>query len=199
MSILSARAIKRIPNILTVGRIALVPIIVAIFYLTPGTFSTETANNIALAAFFIAGFSDYLDGHIARKYNAHSEFGATFDPIADKLLVTVMLLLFVKLARADLVLVTLLISREIIMSGFREWMSKVGKAAAVKVSNLGKYKTTAQMLAIGFLVANRYELVDGYNTYHIGNILLVIATILSLVSLADYFYRAFQSQAMKQA
>lgn len=199
MPSLPVNAIKRIPNILTGGRIALVPLIVLLFSLTPGTINTETANNLALAVFFIAGVTDWLDGYIARRFNATSDFGATFDPIADKLLVTVMLVLFVKLRRADLVIVSLLISREIIMSGFREWMTKAGRAAAVKVSNLGKYKTTFQMLAIGFLIANRYSIGFGVHTYHIGNVLLVIAAILSIVSLLDYFYRALYAPALKQA
>lgn len=193
MPILPINTIKHIPNVLTVGRILLIPVIVFIFYLTPHSISPEKANNLALAAFFLASISDWLDGFIARKFNAFSDFGATFDPIADKLLVTVMLILFLKLQRADLIVVTLIIFREIMMSGFREWMQKVGKGASVKVSNLGKYKTTFQMLAIAFLVANEYRLAYGYTTYHIGQFLLLVAAVLSIISMLDYFHRALKS------
>lgn len=190
---LPTHAIKHIPNILTVGRILLVPLIILIYYWTPGRMSIQTANNLALFTFFLASITDWLDGFLARKFNAHSDFGATFDPIADKLLVTAMLVLFTKLGRADLFIVTLIIFREILMSGFREWMLKAGKGAAVKVSNLGKYKTTFQMIAIAFLIANEYRLAYGYTTYHIGQVLLFIAAVLSVISMLDYFYKALKA------
>ncbi|MGC9954080.1 MAG: CDP-diacylglycerol--glycerol-3-phosphate 3-phosphatidyltransferase [Rhizomicrobium sp.] len=138
----------RLPNILTVLRIALVPVFVIAFWL-PG----ETARLIAFAIFCIAGISDALDGLAARKLNAGSDFGRMLDPIADKILVGVALMMLVSEGSFDgwkLVPALVILSREFLVSGLREFLA--GADVSVPVSFFAKIKTTIQMFAIGAMI-----------------------------------------------
>jgi cardiolipin synthase (CMP-forming) len=137
-----------LPNILTVLRIALVPVFVLAFWL-PG----DTARWTAFVLFAIAGISDGLDGFLARKYDAGSDFGRMLDPIADKILVGVALMMLVADGRFDgwkLVPALVILSREILVSGLREFLA--GAQVGVPVTFLAKIKTTMQIVAIGAMI-----------------------------------------------
>ncbi|WP_111640938.1 CDP-diacylglycerol--glycerol-3-phosphate 3-phosphatidyltransferase [Marinimicrobium alkaliphilum] len=139
-------------NQLTLIRIVLIPLFVVVFYLP-----VSWAYLAAAAIFSIAAITDWLDGYVARKYNQSTAFGAFLDPVADKLMVVIALLLLVGLhhdkpwfAGAAAVIV----GREIVISALREWMAALGKSASVAVSYIGKVKTTLQMTAIIVLLTN---------------------------------------------
>ena len=139
-----------IPNIITLARIVLIPCFVVAFYLP-----TRNAGLITAAIFCLAGFTDWLDGFLARKLNQTSRFGAFLDPVADKLIVAVALVLLV--GRYGSVWITIpavvIVSREIAISALREWMAEIGQRTKVSVSYIGKLKTAIQILAIILLLA----------------------------------------------
>jgi CDP-diacylglycerol--glycerol-3-phosphate 3-phosphatidyltransferase len=138
-----------IPNILTLLRIALIPVFVLFFYLP-----LESSHIITTIIFALAAWTDWLDGYLARKWKETSAFGAFLDPVADKLMVAAALVLIVDsnpTAYAGIWLAfpaLVIIGREITISALREWMAEVGSSAAVAVSMMGKIKTTAQMMAL---------------------------------------------------
>ena len=145
-----------IPNCLTLFRIIAIPLIVVVYYA-----GVKYGNWYCTILFTLAGISDALDGYLARRWNQTSKLGAFLDPVADKLLVTVMLLVVV--SNPELlnglwsqllftVTVIVIISREITVSALREWMAELGKRSDVAVSVVGKYKTGIQMTAIGCLL-----------------------------------------------
>lgn len=138
-----------LPNILTLFRIALVPVLVIVYYL-PWEWSSYAAGVI----FFIAGFTDWLDGFFARRYNSESSLGAFLDPVADKIMVAVTLVVLIETYCSLWIAIPamVIISREIIISALREWMAELGQRASVGVSYIGKVKTTAQMGAIMLLL-----------------------------------------------
>lgn len=182
------------PNILTVLRIALIPVFVVIFYLPHGAimeggFPAQWVNLTAAVIFALAAFTDWLDGYWARRYHQTSSFGAFLDPVADKLMVAAALIVLVEFHRVGAVVATIIIGREIAISALREWMASIGKRSNVAVALIGKIKTAAQMLAILLLLY--YDNVGTLNTKLIGSILIVIAAILTLVSMAYYLKAAW--------
>jgi cardiolipin synthase len=170
-----------LPNLLTLSRILAVPLVVATFYL-PG----PSARWIACVLFSIAGFTDWLDGHFARRWQQHSEFGRFLDPIADKLLVAATLFMLTATDRFSppTVLPALVIlMREILVSGLREHLA--GLRVGMPVSRLAKWKTGIQMVAIGVLLvgdAGPSEIPVQF----IGEFMLWIAAALTLVTGYDY-------------
>jgi len=139
-----------IPNALTLLRILLIPVLVLLFYLP------SLHDSVAAAAVFaIAAVTDWFDGYLARRLEQTTTFGAFLDPVADKLMVAVALVLLVE--RHDTLLFTLaasvIIGREIVVSALREWMAELGQRTSVAVSYVGKVKTTFQMIAITALLA----------------------------------------------
>ena len=151
-------------NKITAMRIMLVPVFVLAFY------------------FAIAGWSDWFDGYLARTRGEETAFGRFLDPVADKLLVTVALVLLVDAGFASTILVIILISREIIIGALREWLAE--RAIIVHVSQMGKWKTLTQMFAIeGLLLHDDFF---GFPMHDAGTILLWLATILSLWSAYEY-------------
>lgn len=183
-----------IPNILTVLRIALIPVFVGIFYLPHNIFAsdtppTHTINLIAASVFALASFTDWLDGYWARKYNQTSGFGAFLDPVADKLMVAAALIVLVELDRVGAVVSLIIIGREIAISALREWMASIGKGSNVAVAMIGKIKTVAQMLAIILLLY--FDSIGVFNIATIGTWLIYIAAILTLVSMAYYLKAAW--------
>lgn len=138
-----------IPNILTLLRILLIPVLVVVFYLP-----FDWAPWAAGVVFWFAGVTDWLDGYLARKWDQMSPFGAFLDPVADKLIVSVSLVMLVEsYATPWLTLpAVIIIGREIVISALREWMAELGKRASVAVSYVGKVKTALQMLAIFLLI-----------------------------------------------
>ena len=139
-----------IPNTLTVTRVAMIPVLVLVFY-----WPFENHYLVASGIFGIAALTDWFDGYLARKLAQMTEFGAFLDPVADKLMVAVALVLLVELHQT--VLLTLaacvIIGREIVISALREWMAELGDRTSVAVSYIGKVKTFVQMVAIAALLA----------------------------------------------
>ena len=172
-----------LPNVLTYGRLAAVPLVVALLFWPdePG------ARWTALALFIAAGITDYLDGYFARAYAQVSALGRMLDPIADKLLVAACLLMLVAdhtIQSWSLWAAIVILCREILVSGLREFLAdlKVG----VPVSRVAKWKTTLQLVAVGFLVAGRAGEAILPGTERIGLFLLWIAAILTLYTGWDY-------------
>jgi len=179
-----------IPNLLTWLRILLIPVFVTVFYLADSTLNPHLKNLIATTVFLLAGWTDWLDGYLARKLNQASAFGAFLDPVADKLMVAAALILLVKLGRADAVIAFIIIGREITISALREWMAKVGESKSTAVSMLGKVKTSFQMLSITLLLY--YEPTFGLDLQLIGSMLLYMAALLTLWSMGYYLMMAMQ-------
>lgn len=183
-----------VPNILTVLRIALIPVFVGIFYLpkdamTLAAFPAHWVNLTATIVFALAAVTDWLDGYWARKFNQMSGFGAFLDPVADKLMVAAALIVLVEFERIGAVIALIIIGREIAISALREWMANIGKSSNVAVAMIGKIKTAAQMLAILLLLY--YDSIGYFNTKLVGQVLIIIAAILTLVSMAYYLKAAW--------
>jgi len=175
-----------LPNILTLLRIALIPVFVVLFYL-PG----EWTHPACALVFLLAAVTDWLDGYLARRLNQTSAFGAFLDPVADKLMVAVALVLLVQNNPTAWFAIpaAVIIGREIAISALREWMAELGKRAAVAVSIIGKFKTTAQMLALLLLL---YQQPIGiFPTHTVGMALLLIAAGLTLWSMLVYLKAAW--------
>ncbi len=177
-----------IPNLLTWLRILLIPVFVAVFYLTDNSLSPHLKNLISTSVFFLAAFTDWLDGFLARKLDQFSAFGAFLDPVADKLMVAAALIVLVKLGRADAIIAFIIIGREITISALREWMAQLGESRSVAVSMIGKLKTTFQMLALLFLLY--HDTLLGIDFQVIGSLLLYLAAMLTLWSMGYYLMLA---------
>lgn len=175
-----------IPNTLTLLRIMLIPVLVLVFYL-PHSWSHMAAASI----FAVAGITDWLDGYLARKLNQSTPFGAFLDPVADKVMVSIALVLLVE-NHASLwftIPAMIIIGREIIISALREWMAELGERTSVAVSYLGKIKTVVQMVSIAVMLAVRADDYGGF-LYYSGYILLYIAALLTLWSMIIYLKAA---------
>ena len=174
-----------IPNLLTVLRVLLIPIFILLFYV-PYHWSYIAASSV----FAVAAATDWLDGYLARRWQQSTPFGAFLDPVADKLMVAVALELLVQV-HANLWLTlpaAVIIGREIVVSALREWMAEMGARAHVAVSNLGKWKTAAQMLALVILLGN--PPVWGF-WVGLGYALLLVAAGLTLWSMVHYLRAAW--------
>ena len=178
-----------IPNTLTLLRIVLIPVFVVAFYLPEFGWNHILTTSI----FFIAGISDWFDGYLARKLNQQSAFGTFLDPVADKLMVATALVLLVGAdPRAYMAVpAAVIIGREIAVSALREWMANVGDTTKVKVSLIGKIKTSAQMLAIGMLLY--VEPIGMFQTSEVGYTLLYLAAALTLWSMIIYLQASWAS------
>ncbi len=179
-----------IPIFLTWLRVALIPLVVGVFYVS-GLGLTHFEQGVASSAIFIiAAITDWFDGFLARRWNQTSAFGAFLDPVADKLMVTGALLVLVHLDRAHPIIAFIIIGREITISALREWMAQIGASKSVAVSSLGKIKTTAQMVAIPMLLyyGNISSWID---TRYWGRVLLWIAAILTVWSMLYYLRKAW--------
>jgi len=177
-----------IPNILTLGRIALIPVFIGVFYL-PDTWMCMAQKNVLATIFFIAAaITDWLDGYLARVLKQTSAFGAFLDPVADKLMVAASLIMLVQLGRVDVLVSIIIIGREITISALREWMALEGQSASVAVATIGKLKTTAQMTAIPMLLF--YAPILGVDMHVVGSILIYVAAALTLWSMGYYLHRA---------
>jgi CDP-diacylglycerol--glycerol-3-phosphate 3-phosphatidyltransferase len=174
-----------IPTNLTLLRIALIPLLTVVFYLP-----WEYSNIASMLIFLAAGITDWLDGYLARKMKLETPFGAFLDPVADKLMVAIVLVLIVQQQASPYLAIpaAIIIGREITIASLREWMAEIGQRAQVKVSQLGKWKTSAQMLAIGLLLY-REDLL-GIPINYCGYALLYIAAILTLWSMINYLRAA---------
>ena len=175
-----------LPNLLTLSRILAIPVVVVTFYV-----HGDYARWFACALFSAAGLTDWLDGHMARRWAQQSELGRFLDPIADKLLVAATLLMLTatdRLSAAAVLPALVILCREILVSGLREYLAEL--RVGLPVSKLAKWKTAIQMTAIGFLIVGdagpTLLPVEG-----IGEVLLWIAALLTLVTGYDYLRAGF--------
>ena len=179
-----------IPIVLTWLRVALIPLVVGVFYL-PDAWLGPFAKGVASTAIFvIAAVTDWFDGFLARRWNETSAFGAFLDPVADKLMVAGALLVLVEFRGVSAVLAIIIIGREIAISALREWMAQIGASKSVAVSAIGKVKTTAQMIAIPMLLYSG-TLFGVIDTGYWGGYLLVIAAVLTVWSMFYYLKKAW--------
>ena len=174
-----------LPIFLTWLRVALIPVFVGIFSLPQAEYPLAWQNMVGASLFLLAAVTDWFDGFLARRWNQTWQFGAFLDPVADKLMVAAALILLVELDRTASWLAVIIIGREITISALREWMAQLGKAKSVAVSFIGKLKTTAQMVAIFFLVWSE-PIIPGISTHLIGTIAMYIAAILTIWSMFYY-------------
>ena len=178
-----------VPMVLTWARIAMIPLVMGVFYLPDSFLPLLWQNIIACVIFVIAAVTDALDGYLARRYEGWAtRMGAFLDPIADKLLVSAALVSLVELDRCDMAVAMIIIGREITVTALREWMAKVGAAARVKVNWYGKFKAIAQMVAIPMLLF--YEPVFGISMAWLGTILIYVAAVLTVYSMIVYLKAA---------
>ena len=178
--------LSSLPNLLTILRILLIPVLVLFFYL-PVSWGVLAATLV----FMLAGFTDWLDGYLARRLQQTSAFGAFLDPVADKLMVATALVLIVQVDPQIWIALpaAVIIGREIAISALREWMAELGARANVAVSEIGKFKTAAQMLAI-VLLLYQHDL-GPIPVYTTGVVLLYVAVVLTLWSMVIYLKAAW--------
>ncbi len=188
-----------LPIFLTWMRVLLIPVFTALFYLPGGWIDPQTVNWTAAVIFAAAAVTDWFDGFLARLWKQTSDFGAFLDPVSDKLMVAVALLLLVSLNRTYVIFAMIIIGREITISALREWMAQMGKRGSVAVATIGKLKTTAQMAAILLLLIG-LENFHGFDLILIGNILMFIASVLTIWSMFYYLkmaWKEFQNPAQQ--
>ncbi|AZY49831.1 CDP-diacylglycerol--glycerol-3-phosphate 3-phosphatidyltransferase [Bordetella avium] len=178
-----------VPIFLTWLRIAMIPLVVGLFYLPDAWISVGARDTFAAVAFIVAALTDWFDGWLARRWNQTSAFGAFLDPVADKLMVCAALIVLLDLSRVDAFISLIIIGREITISALREWMAQIGASASVAVHRLGKFKTAAQMVAIPCLLYNQQ--LFGVDTRLLGNWLIFVAAILTVWSMLYYLRRAW--------
>jgi len=175
-----------IPTLLTWARMVAIPLIIGVFYLP---IDAKLQNLLATVVFVVSALTDWFDGYLARKLNQTSSFGAFLDPVADKLLVCASLLVLLHLNRVDMFVALIIVGREIAISALREWMAHIGAGKSVAVHMIGKLKTTAQMIAIPFLLLD--EVLFGFiQTRAAGHILIGLAAILTIWSMVYYMQKA---------
>lgn len=181
-----------LPTWLTLFRVALLPVMVLVFYLP-----FHGHNITAAIVFALAGVTDWLDGYLARRMGLTSKFGAFLDPVADKLMVAVTLFMLVASHRGDwsgivmAITSAIIVGREISISALREWMAEVGMRATVRVAFLGKLKTVMQMVALIVLILQHEKEAEALRLYHIGEGLLVVAGVLTIWSGLHYLRAAW--------
>lgn len=179
-----------IPNLLTLLRIVMIPVLVIVLYLP-----ISWAHIAATIIFVMAAITDWLDGYLARKWNQTSPFGAFLDPVADKLIVVIALVVLVDInpipydALYMVIPAVIIIGREITISALREWMAELGQRTSVAVAYIGKVKTAAQMTAISFLLY--HETLFGISFAQVGLVLLYCAAALTLWSMLVYLKAAW--------
>lgn len=179
-----------LPNLLTVLRVAVIPVVLVLFYLP-----IEHSRQIATLLYAAACVTDWIDGYLARKWGQTSKFGAFLDPVADKLLVTVTLIMLLDAEVAEgrgrllAVLVAIIIGREVTISALREWMAELGQRTSVAVGKVGKFKTIFQMVAIGMMLWGIP--LYGIPIYKIGFGILFIAAVLTVWSMLLYLKAAW--------
>ena len=175
-----------LPTAITLFRVALIPLFVLVFYLP-----FSWANIAATSIFIVAAFSDWVDGYLARSMKQESVFGAFLDPVADKLMVVVIIVLLVEAHPSIYVSLpsVVIVAREISISALREWMAQLGSSTTLKVSFIGKTKTVSQMLALGFMIFS--EPLYGIPIFQIGLVIYYFAALLTIVSMAIYLRAAW--------
>ena len=182
----NGRMFFNLPTLLTWARIVAIPLIVGVFQLP---IAEPDRNLIATVLFVVVALTDWADGYLARRLNMTSSFGAFLDPVADKFLVCAALLVLVELDRVQSLVALIIIGREIAISALREWMAQIGAARSVAVHMVGKLKTTAQMVAIPFLLYDG-RLFGVIPTHVWGTWLIYAAVVLTIWSMVYYMRKA---------
>ena len=182
-----------VPNVVTMSRIILIPLIIGLYYLPV---SEEYQNLAATLIFILAALTDWLDGFLARRLNQMSAFGAFLDPVADKLIVVGAVIVLLHLRRVDMLVALIIIGREIAISALREWMAKVGQAKSVAVAFIGKLKTVSQMVAIPLLLFHD-SLLGLVDCQWLGTLLINVAAVLTVISMLYYLRKALPHATMR--
>ena len=185
-----------LPIALTWLRVAAIPLLVAVFYLPTNWLGPAEQNLIATLIFIAAAVTDWLDGFLARRMKQESAFGQFLDPVADKLIVAASLLVLLNLDRVQVWVALVIIGREITISALREWMALLGAGKSVAVHMVGKLKTTAQLIAIPFLLFND-TLFGWLDCARVGTWLIWAASFLTLWSMFYYLKKALPQLAEK--
>jgi cardiolipin synthase len=173
--------VLNLPNILTLSRIFVIPIVIGLFY-----WDSPTTRWVMLGLFTVAGVTDFFDGYLARRSNQVSPFGRFLDPIADKLLVAALLLMLVGFERMSVwsyLPAAVILMRELLVSGLREFLAQI--QVSLPVTTLAKWKTTLQMFALGFLIVGK-DAPGWIPAQAIGEVGLWLATLLTLITGYDY-------------
>lgn len=178
---------SNLPTLLTWARVVAIPLLVGVFFLP---LPVVAQNAIATALFVGAAITDWLDGWLARRWGQTSAFGAFLDPVADKLIVCVALVMLVYLNRVDPIVAAIIIGRELTISALREWMAQMGARASVAVHSIGKFKTAAQLVSIPLLLYDR-PLFGVIDCRLIGTWLIYVAAVLTVWSMLYYLRRAW--------
>ena len=175
-----------IPTAVTLFRIGLIPLFVIVFYL-PFPWS----DLVAAAIFGFASLTDWVDGYLARALKQESSFGAFLDPVADKLMVVVAIVLIVESHPSIYIAIpsVIIIAREISVSALREWMAELGSRAAVQVSFFGKAKTTTQLISLLLMIYS--EPYFDLPTFEIGLVVYYLAAFFTVVSMVQYLRAAW--------
>jgi CDP-diacylglycerol--glycerol-3-phosphate 3-phosphatidyltransferase len=184
------------PNLVTLSRIVLIPLIIGLYYLPEEWLSYHGKNVAATVVFILAALTDWLDGYLARRLNQTSAFGAFLDPVADKLIVVGALIALLYLNRVDMLVALIIIGREIAISALREWMAKVGQAKSVAVAFIGKLKTVGQMVAIPLLLYHD-PLFGVLDCQWLGTVLINVAAVLTVVSMLYYLRKALPHASVR--
>ena len=179
--------VPNLPTLLTWTRVVAIPLLVAVFYLPIGSFAQ---NVLATVLFVAAALTDWLDGWLARRWGQTSAFGAVLDPVADKLIVCVALVMLVALGRVDAIVAAIIVGRELTISALREWMAQVGASTSVAVHSIGKFKTVSQLVALPMLLFDGV-LFGVLDTHLVGTWLIYAAAILTVWSMTYYLRRAW--------
>ncbi len=174
-----------LPNILTLLRIALIPVFIVVYYLP-----WEWHHFASAAIFGLAALTDWVDGYLARKLKQVTPFGAFLDPVADKLIVVAALVLLLEVHASPwfALPVIVIIGREIVISALREWMSELGDRGSVAVSMMGKVKTWVQMIAVAILLLAKP---DQELLTLVGFVTIYVAALLTLWSMVVYLIQAW--------
>jgi cardiolipin synthase len=169
-----------VPNLITMSRIILIPLIIGLYYLPDDWLALESRNFAATAVFILAATTDWLDGYMARRLNQMSAFGAFLDPVADKLIVVGALVVLLYLNRVDMLVALIIIGRE----------------KSVAVAFIGKLKTVSQMIAIPLLLYHD-SLLDLVDCQWLGTLLINIAAVLTVISMLYYLRKALPHASIR--
>ena len=178
-----------LPNLLNWQRILAIPLLVCVYLVPFDAWGEHSRNLVATILFILASITDWLDGWLARRLGQQTELGAFLDPVADKLLVCVALVMLLDLGRINAGIAIIIIGREITISALREWMASIGARKSVAVNWMGKVKTAVQMVAIPLLLY--HDPIGQFDCQYWGSWMITLAAIQTFISMAYYLKQAW--------
>ena len=178
-----------LPNLLTWQRILAIPLLVCVYLVPFDAWGEHSRNLVATILFILASLTDWLDGWLARRLGQQTGLKAFLDPVADKLLVCVALVMLLDLGRINAGIAIIIIGREITISALREWMASIGARKSVAVNWMGKVKTAVQMLAIPMLLY--HDPIGSFDCQYWGSWMITLAAIQTFISMAYYLKQAW--------